>query len=178
MLFPWVDIETTGLNPNKDVILEVGIILTDENLNEVNHTEVQIFQAPITLSLMCDEVREMHEKSGLIDRCCGNNSLSLSTSEQYLIYWLQENLDSSDDKPPMCGSSVHFDRTFLKRYMPELESKFHYRNIDVSTVKNLCGAWYPPQFSERPQGEKNHTTISDLRDSIAELKYYRESIFK
>ena len=174
MILPWIDIETTGLNYKKDLIIEIGIILTDENLQILDETAVVIGHSYKRMcQIMESVVKDMHEKSGLLERSA-NSKISYRDAELYLNYWLKKN---DINNAPMCGSSVSFDRLFLQENMPSLDKFFHYRNLDVSTIKVLTQAWYPQVYNKRPRGEKDHTTLSDLRDSIEELSFYRNKIF-
>ena len=165
----WVDIETTGLDAKKDAILEVAIVVTDDDLNELASKSIVVMpnvSHSMLMSLMDDYVREMHMRSGLIEVL--HRGPGPEQAEQALIKFLAEN----SEKSPMCGSSVHFDRAFLKEQMPELEKCFAYRNIDVSTLKELVKRWSPSL--EFKIDDKPHRALPDIRASIAELRHYRK----
>lgn len=173
-MFVVVDIETTGLNPGKDYVLEVGVVLTDDNLIPQHEYSELIKYDAVThlLNDLNDVVREMHTESGLIEALLAGQGLSMISLEEQLCNFLERN---GAEGLPMCGSSIHFDRAFLKEYFPKFESMFHYRNIDTSTVKNLAEHWNKPVFDARPQGMKKHRVIPDCYDTIAELSYYRDN---
>jgi oligoribonuclease len=173
----WVDIETTGLDPLNDLILEVGVLITDENLAEIAATSLVVgYPGFDARSMAIDYVKEMHDKSGLWEDVAASET-PLGPVSKALAYWLDYARGAG---LPMAGSSIHFDRQFLAHRMPEFEALFHYRNIDVSTVKELCRLWRPDLFAGRPFAgreapAKPHRVLDDLRDSVAELSYYRNT---
>jgi oligoribonuclease len=166
----WIDLEMTGLDPQADSILEIGTIVTDANLEVVAEGPEFAIRHPLArLQAMDEWNRTQHAKSGLWDRVLASTA-DLGSAEQATLDFLARYVPAG--KSPMCGNSICQDRRFLARLMPRLERHFHYRNLDVSTVKELCRRWAPAigaGFSK----ESQHTALSDIRDSIAELRWYR-----
>lgn len=169
----WIDLEMTGLDPSNDRIIEVATIITDKNLNELAVGPVlAIFQEPAILSSMDQWNTEQHTKSGLVERV-KKSTINESDAEKATIEFLEQHVPSK--KSPMCGNSICQDRRFLARLMPQLENYFHYRNLDVSSLKELAQRWYP-KIAKGFKKESKHLALDDIRDSIEELKYYREHI--
>lgn len=170
----WIDLEMTGLNPDVDVILEIACIITGPDLKPVAETEAVIAAPKAALAGMSDHVREMHTQNGLLARVA-RAATSVSQAEQQVLALVKQHCEPG--KGVLAGNSIHQDRRFLYRYMPALESYLFYRQVDVSTLKVLAQAWYPdlPKF-EKPG--KDHTALADLRDSIAELAYYRARLMR
>lgn len=169
----WIDLEMTGLDPERHVIIEIGTAVTDDHLNLIAEgVPIPIHYPENALALMDEWSRKQHQSSGLLDRVkvspydCGR-------AERETIEFLARHCEKG--RSPLCGNSVWQDRRFLTKYMPSLEAFFHYRNIDVSTLKELVRRWYPalPPFRK----QRAHKCIIDIRESINELKYYRDKIF-
>ena len=169
----WIDLEMTGLDPNSDLILEIATIVTDKNLNVLDEgPSIVIHQADDALDNMDEWCTNQHGKSGLTDRV-RNSAISEETAENLTLAFLRQYVP--EGKSPMCGNSICQDRRFMARYMPQLELFFHYRNLDVSTLKELAGRWAPEKKMVYTK-ESSHLAMNDIKDSIAELKYYREHI--
>ena len=171
----WIDLEMTGLEPQKDVIIEIATIITDKNLNILAEGPVlAIHQADDVLNEMDEWCTNQHGKSGLTQRV-KDSQYSEADAEKQTIAFLQQYVPPG--KSPMCGNSICQDRRFLANYMPELEEFFHYRNLDVSTIKELAARW-APQVYQGFNKESSHLAMEDIKDSIAELVYYREHALK
>ena len=168
----WIDLEMTGLNTFKDRIIEIATIVTDKELNILEEGPVIAIQTPIEdIEAMDEWNTNQHNKSGLVERI-KNSSYTYNDAQQMTIEFLTKYIDKN--KSPMCGSGICQDRRFLARCMPILEDFFHYRNLDVSTIKELVNRWYPDKkFKKDPQ----HIALEDIKDSIEELKHYRNAIF-
>ena len=171
----WIDLEMTGLDTDQDSILEIATIVTDKYLNILEEgPEFAIRHELARLEAMDDWNRNQHRKSGLWQRVV-DSAVDMATAEaltmDFLVRWVPAG------KSPMCGNSICQDRRFLYRLMPRLERFFHYRNLDVSTVKELARRW-APEVSKGFAKDSAHTALSDVRDSIAELRYYRQFMGK
>jgi len=171
----WLDLEMTGLEPKVDVILEIATIVTDSQLTILAEGPVlAIYQPDIVLDTMSEWCIEHHGKSGLTQRC-RNSRVTLQQASEATIAFVQQYV--SPGKSPMCGNSIGQDRRFLNKYMPEFEAYFHYRNLDVSTIKELARRWRPDVLAQvNKQGA--HLALDDIRESIAELVTYREHFFR
>jgi len=171
----WVDMEMTGLEPDTDRIIEVAVVVTDMHLNILAEGPVfAIHQSDETLDKMDNWNKGTHGKSGLIDRVKASTVTEEEAQDQ-LVAWLKQYVPAN--KSPMCGNTICQDRRFMVRGMPKLEAFFHYRNLDVSTLKELCRRWKPELASGFKKHQK-HTALADIIESIEELKYYREHFIK
>jgi oligoribonuclease len=171
----WIDMEMSGLNPDTDKILEVALVVTDGNLNTVAEAPVLILHQPAALlEVMDDWNKSTHAKSGLIDKVKASN-LSEDEVEAQLVAFLSRHVPAKAS--PMCGNSICQDRRFLARHMPQLEAYFHYRNLDVSTLKELVKRWKPELAAGLTKLGK-HEALADVYESIEEMKYYREHFIK
>lgn len=171
----WVDMEMTGLDPDKDRIIEVAIVVTDSNLNILGEAPVfAIHQADEILDGMDAWNKGTHGRSGLIERIKASR-VTEEEAEAALIEFLKKYVPQG--KSPMCGNTICQDRRFMARGMPKLERFFHYRNLDVSTLKELCKRWKPELASGFKKHQK-HTALADILESVEELRYYREHFIK
>jgi oligoribonuclease len=171
----WIDLEMTGLKPESDLIIEIATIVTDKHLNVLADGPVfAVHQSEAVLSAMDDWNRNQHGRSGLSARVSAS-TIDAAAAERETLRFLETWLEPG--KSPMCGNSVCQDRRFLARHMPALERFFHYRNLDVSTLKELALRW-APKVAEGFRKESTHLALDDVRDSIRELRYYRERLLR
>ena len=171
----WIDMEMSGLNPETDRVLEVAIVITDAQLNIITEAPVLVVhQSDAVLDAMDNWNQSTHKKSGLIDRVKAS-TLTEADVEEQMIAFLAQYVPSGVS--PLCGNSVHQDRRFLVRYLPKLDSYFHYRLIDVSTLKELARRWKPGVLAGMVKHGK-HEALADIHESIEELRYYRAQILK
>ncbi len=171
----WIDLEMTGLEPARDRIIEIATVVTDAQLNVLAEGPVfAIWQEPSMLATMDAWNVRQHNQSGLVKRV-QEQGISEQIAESRTIEFLQKYVDSGHS--PMCGNSICQDRRFLVRYMPSLAAFFHYRNLDVSTLKELAKRWKPEIMSGLTK-ESRHLALADIYDSIAELKYYRSHFLR
>ena len=171
----WIDMEMTGLQPDSDRIIEIAVLVTDPQLNVLAEGPVLVVHQPdAVLEAMDSWNRSTHKKTGLIERVRASR-LTESDAERTAIDFLAQHVPASSS--PMCGNSICQDRRFLARWMPKLESYFHYRNLDVSTLKELVRRWKPDLMKGIPK-EGKHEALADVYESIAEMKYYRETFIR
>ncbi len=171
----WIDLEMTGLNPDTDLIIEIATIVTDKNLNILAQGPVMaVKQSDAALAAMDEWNQTHHGQSGLIERVKAS-VIDDAEAELQTIAFLQHWVPANTS--PMCGNSIGQDRRFLYRYMPKLEAYFHYRSIDVSTLKELAARW-APEVKEGFNKESTHQALDDIIESIEELQYYREHFIK
>ncbi|POA98326.1 oligoribonuclease [Chromobacterium sinusclupearum] len=171
----WLDMEMTGLNPDTDRIIEVAMIVTDSQLNVVAESPVLVIHQPdAVLDAMDDWNKNTHGKSGLIEKV-KNSAVSEAEAEQALLEFMMQYVP--ERTTPMCGNTIHQDRRFMARWMPRLEAYFHYRNLDVSTLKELCKRW-KPEVAKGVVKRGKHEALADILESIEEMRYYREHFLK
>ena len=171
----WIDLEMTGLDPDKDVIIEIATVVTDSQLNVLAEGPVMaVKQSDALLKGMDEWNTRQHGQSGLTQRV-KDSKISVEDAQRQTLEFLQEWVPAG--KSPMCGNSICQDRRFLYRGMPELEVYFHYRNLDVSTLKELVARW-APELKSGFKKRGSHLAMDDIYDSIAELQYYREHFIK
>lgn len=171
----WMDLEMTGLDPDTDTIIEIATIITNSQLEVIKEgPSIAIHQPDDVLARMDPWCVEHHGASGLTQRV-KNSKITLARAEDESLAFIREYCH--EKMAPLCGSSIHQDRRFLVRYMPKLNAFLHYRMIDVSTIKELVDRWYP--FDKRPPPKnKNHLAMEDVRESLAELTFYRQTFFR
>jgi len=169
----WIDLEMTGLNPETSVILEIAAVVTDASLETVAEgPDIAIHYPDEILQGIEPWSKRQHESSGLLERV-RTSSVDCGKAERDVLRFLSKHCKKGES--PLCGNTIWQDRRFLIKYMPKLEAFFHYRNIDVSSIKELAKRWYPslPTYKKK----KAHLALSDIQESINELKYYREKVF-
>lgn len=173
-----MDLEMTGLDPETDVIVEIATLVTDDELNIVAEgPELVIFQPDDALARMNDFVTKMHTTSGLLELIKVSTVSEAEAMQQTLDFIKVHSPESG--KIPLCGNSIRTDRSFLAKYMPEIDNWLHYRCVDVSTVKELVRRWYPGVEHGRPTSVgQTHRALDDIRDSVAEMAYYRDRVFR
>lgn len=171
----WIDCEMTGLDPKFDEIVEIACIVTDAELNELDEGITLVVKpGEESFAGMDDFVINMHTVSGLIEEI--PLGIDLADAEQQVLAYVRTHVPEAR-KAPLAGSSVYVDRGFLANYMPELDAHLHYRLVDVSSVKELTRRWYPRVYFASPEKKGNHRALGDIRDSISELRYYRDAVF-
>jgi len=172
----WIDCEMTGLDAGSDLLLEVACVVTDSDLNILDDGIDLVLAAPESaLSQMVPVVRDMHEASGLTAAVRASD-LKVDEAERQLLAYIRR-LAPDARRSPLCGNSIATDRTFIARYMPELDAFLHYRMIDVSSIKELARRWYPRAYYAAPVKRGGHRALADIQESIEELRYYREILF-
>jgi oligoribonuclease len=171
----WIDCEMTGLDLETDALIEVAVLVTDYELNVIDEGIDLIIAPPAgALEQMGDFVREMHTASGLLAEL--PTGIPLADAEKQVLDYITGHVPESR-KAALAGNSVGTDRTFLVRDMPKVEAHLHYRNVDVSSIKELVRRWYPRVYYATPAKTGNHRALADITESIAELRYYRETVF-
>ena len=167
----WLDLEMTGLLPNSDRIIEIATLVTDANLNVLAEGPVLAIHQPDDVLATMDAWNQKHHgQSGLIDRV-KNSDTSERDAELATLEFLRQH--TSENSSPLCGNSICQDRRFMANYMPDLEAYFHYRNLDVSTIKELARRW-KPDILQKLNKNSSHQAMDDIKDSVEELRYYRE----
>ena len=170
----WVDCEMTGLDLGSDALVEVACVVTDAELRELDAGVTVVIRPPdAPFAAMPDIVRDMHTASRLIEEI--PNGTTLEAAERIVLDYVRSHV-AEPRKAPLAGSSVYVDRGFLARDMPELDAYLHYRLIDVSSIKELVRRWYPRVYFNSPPKRGNHRALADARESIAELRYYRDAV--
>jgi len=171
----WIDCEMTGLYPDRDELVEIAAIVTDGELNELDSGISLVINCnDAALAQMDDFVVNMHTESGLINEIA--LGITLADAEAQVLEYVKKHVPESR-KAPLAGSSVYTDRGFLTKYMPTLDDHLHYRLVDVSSIKELVRRWYPRAYYALPEKSGNHRALGDIRESIAELRYYRDAVF-
>jgi oligoribonuclease len=171
----WIDCEMTGLNVEKDCLVEIAVVVTDSELNVLDPgLDLVIKPNPESLANMGEFVTEMHTTSGLINEFDAGHDLA--TAERMVLEYVQRWV-SDPRQAPLAGNSIGTDRMFINRYMPTLDGFLHYRNIDVSSIKELTRRWFPKVYFQLPKKDGGHRALADILESIKELKYYRKTVF-
>jgi oligoribonuclease len=174
-LLVWVDCEMTGLDLINDDLIEVAALVTDGNLQVLGDgVDLVIKPGLAALEQMGDFVRSMHATSGLLDQL--DAGLTMEEAEQRVLDYVSEFVPEAR-KAPLAGNTIGTDRAFLARHMPRLESYVHYRNVDVSSIKELVRRWYPRVYYQAPAKSGNHRALADIQESIEEMRYYRDAVF-
>lgn len=172
----WIDCEMTGLDLAKDQLVEIAVIVTEADLTELD-SGISIIIRPDDLSIlegMDPVVVDMHTSSGLLELI--PDGIPLAEAEEQVLAYVRQHVPDAR-KAPLAGSSVYVDRGFLSRDMPDLDAHLHYRLVDVSSVKEISRRWYPRAYFNSPEKKGNHRALGDIRESIAELRYYRDAVF-
>jgi oligoribonuclease len=170
----WIDCEMTGLDLGTDALIELAVLVTDPELNVLGEgVDIIIKPTADALAQMSDFVTEMHRNSGLLELL--PNGVTLAEAEAQALEYIRSHVPDVR-KAPLAGNTIGTDRTFLARDMPELEGHVHYRNVDVSSLKELAKRWYPRIYFTAPTKSGNHRALADIRESIEELRYYREAM--
>lgn len=173
----WLDMEMTGLDPARERIIEVATILTDGQLVEIGvGPDLVIHQPEDILAGMDDWNKKHHGASGLIDRVKAS-SVTEGDAEAQTLEFIKQHVGAKE-RPVLAGNSIHQDRRFIRRYMPALDARLHYRMVDVSTIKELGRRWYPQTMTKMPPKNESHRALDDIRESIEELRFYRANLFR
>ncbi|MDQ3367555.1 MAG: oligoribonuclease [Myxococcota bacterium] len=172
----WVDMEMTGLDPGKERIIEIATILTDGNLTEIAvGPDLVVHQDDAVLATMDDWNRTHHKASGLTERV-KSSTITDEDAEAQTLAFLAAHVGPKE-RPVLAGNSIHQDRRFIRKYMPRLDTRLHYRMVDVSTIKELARRWFPQLIAKQPAKQDTHRALDDIRESIDELRYYRQHLF-
>jgi len=176
-LLVWMDMEMTGLDPGKERIIEVATIITDGNLLEIAvGPDLVIHQPDEVLAAMDDWNKSHHTASGLVERVKAS-TITDGDAEAQTLAFINVHASSPKDRPVLAGNSIHQDRRFIRRYMPRLDTRLHYRMVDVSTIKELARRWHPQIIAKQPPKKDTHRALDDIRESIEELRFYRTHVF-
>lgn len=176
-LLVWLDLEMTGLDVERDTIVEIAALVTDAQLNPLDDgIDLIVHQPPEALAGMSDFVRAMHTKSELLPAIAAS-TLDLATAGNQVLEYVRGHVPEAGTAP-LCGNSIGVDRRFLARYLPDLDNYVHYRSVDVSTLKELVRRWYPEAYKKRPDKAETHRALADVRESINELAYYRQTVMR
>ncbi len=171
----WIDLEMTGLDIERHVIVEIACLVTDSELELVDDgIDIVVHQDAAALAGMDDFVRKMHTKSALLPQIEAS-TVDLATAGASVLEYIKGHVPTAG-QAPLCGNSIGVDRRFLDRGLPEIDQYLHYRSIDVSSFKELCRRWYPDVYRNRPGKKEAHRALDDIRESVAELRYYRATI--
>ena len=172
-----MDLEMTGLDPRRHVIVEIATLVTDDALEFVAEgPDLVVAATDAELGEMDDVVRTMHTSSGLL-AAIDSSTITLETAGALTLEFIKQHVPEPN-RAPLCGNSIGVDRRFLDRHLPEIEGYLHYRSIDVSTIKELAKRWYPSLYGRAPKKSGAHRALDDIRESVTELAYYRDNFFR
>jgi oligoribonuclease len=172
----WLDMEMSGLDPDRERIIEVATILTDGQLTEIAiGPDLVIHQSDELLAAMDEWNKTHHGASGLVERV-KTSTVTEAEAEEQTIAFINAHV-STKERPVLAGNSIHQDRRFIRRYMPALEKRLHYRMVDVSTIKELARRWFPQLIAKQKQKKETHRALDDIRESIDELRFYKQHVF-
>lgn len=175
-MLAWMDLEMTGLEPGRHVIVEIATLLTDDELNIIAEgPDLVLHVGPEALAEMDEVVVQMHTRSGLLDAISAS-TITLDDAISQTLDFLRLHIAEAKSVP-LCGNSIGTDRRFLAEFMPAVDEFLHYRSVDVSSVKELTRRWYPETYKKVPRKGGGHRALDDIRESIAELRFYREAVF-
>jgi oligoribonuclease len=176
-MLAWMDLEMTGLDPARNTIVEIATLITDDDLELVAAgPDLVVKTTPDQLADMDDVVRAMHTRSGLL-AAIEASSVTLAEAGQATLEFLRQHIPEASSVP-LCGNSIGTDRRFLAAWLPDIDGFLHYRSIDVSTIKELARRWYPDAYSKAPRKVGSHRALGDIMESVSELRYYRDSVFR
>jgi oligoribonuclease len=176
-MLAWMDLEMTGLDPARNTIVEIATLITDDDLELVAAgPDLVVKTTPEQLADMDDVVRTMHTRSGLL-AAIEASSITLAEAGEATLAFLREHIPEASSVP-LCGNSIGTDRRFLAAWLPDIDAFLHYRSIDVSTIKELARRWYPEAYSKAPRKVGSHRALGDIMESVSELRYYRDSVFR
>ncbi|MCE9577402.1 MAG: oligoribonuclease [Deltaproteobacteria bacterium] len=172
----WIDMEMTGLDPERERVIELAAIITDKDLVIVAEgPELVVHQSEEILGAMDDWNKKHHGGSGLVERVRAS-TISDADADAAVVAFIDAHVPAAE-RPVLAGNSIHQDRRFINRYLPVLDRRLHYRMVDVSTVKELARRWYPALYDSRPAKRESHRALDDIRESIDELRFYRQTVF-
>jgi oligoribonuclease len=172
----WIDMEMSGLDPEKERVLEIATIITDKDLVVIaEQTELVVHQPDELLAAMDEWNTKHHGASGLTERV-RTSTVTEDEVDAAVVAFIDAHVPASE-RPVLAGNSIHQDRRFIHRYLPRLDKRLHYRMVDVSTIKELARRWYPEVFERRPAKRETHRALDDIRESIDELRFWREQVF-
>ncbi|HWE68074.1 MAG TPA: oligoribonuclease [Acidimicrobiales bacterium] len=175
-MLAWIDLEMTGLDPARHTIVEIAVLITDDDLNiTAEGPDLVVHATPEQLAEMDDFVIAMHTRSGLLSAITAS-SLTLEEAGEQTLAFLKLHIPEARTVP-LAGNSIGTDRRFLATQLPQIEDYLHYRSVDVSTLKELCRRWYPEVYKAAPAKKGGHRALQDIRESVAELAYYRSTVF-
>jgi oligoribonuclease len=173
-MLAWMDLEMTGLDPSKNVIVEIATLITDDDLELIAEgPDLVVHTSEDQLGGMADVVRQMHTRSGLLEQIRAS-TVTLSDAGAQTLAFLRQHI-TTPRSVPLCGNSIGTDRRFLAAQLPEIEEFLHYRSVDVSTIKELAKRWNPAILGEAPRKAEGHRALDDIRESVEELRYYRKA---